>query len=78
MEDIINLIAHQIDASTEDIKPDTNLRDLIDSLDYIEIIMMLEDRYNITIPDEELNHISTARDLDEYINSVLGQVGEVG
>lgn len=38
-----------------------------DSLDIVELIMALEEEFNLEIPDEDAERISTVRDAVEYI-----------
>ncbi len=53
------------------ITPETSLKDMkIDSLDVIEIIMKIEDCFEIEIPDEKLNEFRNLGDIAEYIKSV--------
>ena len=78
MEDLIQFIANYLDLTKEDIKPETNLRDLIDdSLEMIETLIQLEDQYMVDIPDEDIDNIITVRDLSDYLNKVSGQAGHV-
>ena len=53
------------------ITPETSLKDMkIDSLDVIEIIMKIEDCFEIEIPDEKFNEFRNLGDIAEYIKSV--------
>ena len=63
------IIAEQLDVDTEEITLDTNLiKDLeADSLDAVEIIMALEDEYNIEIPTEELQEMTTVGAVLDYL-----------
>lgn len=40
-----------------------------DSLDVVELIMSLEERYNIEVPDEDLTQLKTVGDIVRYIES---------
>ncbi|MDT8716453.1 acyl carrier protein [Clostridium sp. 19966] len=40
-----------------------------DSLDLVELIMALEDEFDLEIPDEEVEKITTVSDVVEYIKS---------
>lgn len=59
------IIAEQLDVDFEEITMDTNLtKDLeADSLDAVEIIMALEDSYEIEIPDEVAEGFKTVGDI---------------
>ncbi len=40
-----------------------------DSLDTVELVMQLEDEFNLEIPDEEAEKLTTVGSVVEYINS---------
>ena len=40
-----------------------------DSLDTVELVMALEEEFDIEIPDEEAEKIATVKDATSYINS---------
>ncbi|MCH5278529.1 MAG: acyl carrier protein [Christensenellaceae bacterium] len=66
-------IAAQLNISIDTVKVDSRLiEDLrADSLDIVELVMGLEERYNIEIPDEDLVTIKTVGDVVNYIESKL-------
>ncbi|MBQ2217393.1 MAG: acyl carrier protein [Firmicutes bacterium] len=68
------IIAEQLDVDTEEITLDTNLiKDLeADSLDAVEIIMALEDEYDIEIPDEVAEEFKTVGDIVKCIEDYIG------
>lgn len=63
------IIALQFGMSLDEITIDTNfLTDLnADSLDAVEVIMSVEDRFDISIPDEDANNLTTIRSVVEYV-----------
>lgn len=65
------IIAEQLNIEGASIKPDTNLqKDLeADSLDAVEIIMALEEEYDIEIPDEEAERFQTVEDIVKYVEA---------
>ena len=65
------IIAEQLNIEGASIKPDTNLmKDLeADSLDAVEIIMALEEEYDIEIPDKEAERFQTVKDIVKYIEA---------
>lgn len=73
LEKIINIICEQasLEIGDVDIDSETNIReDLdIDSLDAIEIIMAIEDEFNVEITDELAEKLSTVGELVDYILS---------
>lgn len=60
-----------IDASTFDLDTDLAEKLGVDSLDYVEIIMELEDEFEIVIPDQEIESLKTLRQMVEYITRRL-------
>ncbi|HMM30247.1 MAG TPA: acyl carrier protein [Clostridia bacterium] len=69
-EKVRAIIAKQLDISEENIKPESNLiEDLkADSLDVVELVMDLEQEFDIEIPDDELPLIRTVNDIIGFIN----------
>ena len=65
------MLADQLDADEAELTMETNIaKDLdADSLDVVELLMTIEDEFNIEIPDEEIENIKTIGDLTEYIQS---------
>ena len=53
----------------DDIREDMTFVDDLgaDSLDLFELVMALEDEYNIEIPAEELTELATVGDVIEYL-----------
>ena len=68
-EKIKKLLADQLDADEDDMTMETDIaKDLgADSLDVVELLMSIEDEFNIEIPDEEIENIRTIGELTEYI-----------
>ncbi len=66
---IKEILAEQLDADAEEMTMDTNIaKDLgADSLDVVELLMSIEDEFEVEIPDEEIENIKTIGDLTEYI-----------
>lgn len=70
-EKIKNILSEQLGADEEEMTMDTNIaKDLgADSLDVVELLMSIEDEFEVEIPDEEIENIKTIRDLTEYIQN---------
>ena len=70
---VIGLIAKQLRRPAEDIRPDKDLtRDLnADSLDIVEIVMTMEEHFNLRIPDEEAEKLKTAGRFIDFIEKNL-------
>ena len=70
-EEIRKAIAEQLNISEDNITMETRfIEDLkADSLDLVELVMDLEDRYGVEIPDEQLAEIKTVGEIVEFINA---------
>ena len=73
-EKVREIIAEQLEVDTEEIALDTQLmRDLeADSLDAVEIIMAIEDEYEIEIPEEDAEQFQVVRNLVKYVEEQVG------
>lgn len=69
LETVKSIIIDQLKVSGDDITLETDLiYDLdADSLNAVEIIMAIEDEYEITIPDEEAEKMRTVGDIVKYL-----------
>lgn len=73
-ERIRDIIAEQLDVEeVEAITMETSLmKDLeADSLDAVEIMMALEDEFEITIPDEDAEAFNNIGDIVKYVESKI-------
>lgn len=62
------LIHEQLDMNLDEIKLETALRELsIDSLDTVEILLALEETFEIDIPDEVTETLKTVKDVVDYV-----------
>ncbi len=70
-EKIADIIAKQLDISADEITEDTNIMEDLeaDSLDVVEMLMEVEDKIGVTVPDEEIPNLKTVRDLVEYVEA---------
>ena len=68
-EKVRDILAEQLGADAEDITLETSImKDLeADSLDVVEIIMAIEDEFEIEIPDEDAEQLQTVAGIVKYI-----------
>ncbi|MGI5888063.1 MAG: acyl carrier protein [Oscillospiraceae bacterium] len=68
-EKVKNILVNQLDANPDDITLDTSIIDDLgaDSLDVVDLIMSLEDEFDLEVPDEDIEGIRTVGDLVKYI-----------
>ncbi len=69
VEKIKQIIAEQLGVKLEEIKPESSFVDDLgaDSLDTVELVMALEEEFNIEIPDEDAEKMTTVSDAIKYI-----------
>ena len=65
------IIADQLGVAEDEIKTTTSfIEDLgADSLDIVELVMAMEEEFEVEIPDEEAENIKTVADAVNYINT---------
>lgn len=70
LEKIIEITAEQLDIDLDTITPDTAfIEDLdADSLDVVELMMALEEEFDVEISEEEAENIVTVSDAAAYIS----------
>ncbi len=63
------IVAEQLGVEQSDVTPEASFIDDLgaDSLDIVELIMALEEEFDLDIPDEEAEKISVVRDAVDYI-----------
>ena len=69
-QEIINTIAEEGEIDKSDITLDSNLYDLgIDSLSSLEILVALENKYDIRITQNRLKDVNNAREIIRVVSS---------
>lgn len=68
-EKVKAIIAEQLGVGQDEVTPDASfIEDLgADSLDIVELVMALEEEYDLEITDEEAEKIRTVADVVKYI-----------
>jgi len=66
-----NIIADQLGVGEEEIKQTSSfIEDLgADSLDIVELVMAMEEEFEVEIPDEEAENIKTVGDAIKYVET---------
>ena len=70
-ERIKSIIAEQLGVNMEEVVPEASfIEDLgAGSLDIVELIMALEEEYDMEIPDEDAEKIQTVQDVINYVQN---------
>jgi len=68
-ERVRKIIVEQLGVKEADVTPDASFVDDLgaDSLDTVELVMALEEEFEIEIPDEDAEKITTVRQVVDYI-----------
>ena len=70
-EEVKDIIVEQLGVEADKVTMEASFIDDLgaDSLDIVELIMALEDRYETEIADEVAEKMATVKDVVEYINN---------
>ncbi len=68
-EKMKKILAEQLDADIDNITLETDIQDDLgaDSLDVVEMLMSIEDEFELEIPDEKIEGLKTVGQVVEYI-----------
>ncbi len=69
LEKVKEIIADQLSIDAEEITEESSFKDDLnaDSLDLFEIVMAFEEEYEVELPSEDLEKISTVGDIIQYL-----------
>jgi len=72
-EKVIQVVSEQMSVDKSEVSRNTSfVNDLnADSLDTVELVMELEDEFDLTIPDEEAEKLRTVGEAIDYIKNHL-------
>jgi acyl carrier protein len=73
-----DILMEQLGVERSQITPDAGIMSDLgaDSLDMVEISMTVEETFNLTIPDEDVEGIRSAGDLYEALATMLERTGQ--
>lgn len=65
------IIVEQLGVDPEKVKPEASFIDDLgaDSLDIVELVMAMEEEFDIEIPDEDAEKLKTVNDVASYLTS---------
>lgn len=75
LERVVKVISEQLDFDVNEIKPEMNIIDDLgaDSLDLVEVVMALEEEFDIEISDEDAERIHTVGDAHRELQRLVNQ-----
>ncbi|GAB6431188.1 acyl carrier protein [Bacillus cereus] len=71
VEKLTDMIADRLNVEKSEITMESNFKDDLgaDSLDIVEFVMQLEDEFDVEIPDEEAENLTTVGDVVAYLEN---------
>lgn len=72
-ERVRDIVVEELGVEPEEVTNEASFLDDLgaDSLDIVELIMAFEEEFDLEIPDEEAENISTVQDVVDYIEEHL-------
>jgi acyl carrier protein len=71
-KEMVDIIVEQLSVEKDKVVPNASFVDDLgaDSLDLVELIMAMEEEFDIEIPDEDAEKIVTVQDAVDYVNKL--------
>ena len=68
-EKVKSILIDQLDVEEEKVTPEASIADELgaDSLDIVDLVMSLEEEFDLEIPDDQVENIKTVGDIVKYI-----------
>ncbi|MDD6237235.1 MAG: acyl carrier protein [Clostridiales bacterium] len=68
-EKVKSILIDQLDVEEEKVTPEASITDDLgaDSLDIVDLVMSLEEEFDLEIPDDQVENIKTVGDIVKYI-----------
>ena len=69
VDKVKELISEQLDVKADDITEASNIQDDLgaDSLDVVDLVMALEEEFDVEIPEDQVENIKTVGDIVKFI-----------
>ena len=71
-QQMVDIIVEQLSVEKDKVVPGASFVDDLgaDSLDLVELIMAMEEEFDVEIPDEEAEKITTVQNAIDYVNNL--------
>ncbi len=70
-DEVKEVVVEQLNVNPDEVKEDSKFVDDLgaDSLDIVELVMAIEEKFEIEIPDSEAEKVATVSDVVKYIEA---------
>jgi acyl carrier protein len=67
------IVAEQLGVDLSEVRPDASILDDLgaDSLDVVEMVMSLEEAFDIEVPDDDVEALRTVADVERYVSGAV-------
>ena len=74
-EKIRDIIVDKLGVAADKVKPEASFIDDLgaDSLDTVELVMAFEEEFNVEIPDDDAQKITTVKSAFDYLKNKMGE-----
>lgn len=71
-DELVEIIAEQLSVEKTEITKESKIAEDLgaDSLDFVELTMALEEKFDVEIPDDEAENLTTVNSILEYIENL--------
>jgi len=68
-----NILAEQLGVDLSEVTPDARILDDLgaDSLDVVEMVMSIEEAFDIEVPDQDVEDLRTVADVERYVTRAV-------
>ncbi len=72
-QQVRNIVAEQLGVDVSEVRPDASILDDLgaDSLDVVEMVMSLEEAFDIEVPDADVEEMRTVSDIERYVTRAV-------
>ncbi len=72
-QQVRNIVAEQLGVDPSEVRPDASILDDLgaDSLDVVEMVMSLEEAFDIEVPDADVEEMRTISDIERYVTGAV-------
>lgn len=72
-EKIRDILAEQLEIDEDSITMESNIAEDLgaDSIDVVDLVMSIEDEFEIEVPDDEVENVKTVGDIVKYVEDSI-------